>query len=112
LVKTLALIPQLRNHALKIIISSSGSTPKIRAEKLIKTHRKFNVVRYLKAYIHKLNNKYYHPSAIFLAKIANLLTIFYGPKLQTLHSAIFLAKIANFQMTHNYPSPSYTQETY
>jgi len=71
-----------------------------------------------------LNNKYYHPSAIFQAKIANL-TIFYGPKLQTLHSAIFcepklqtlhnaifLAKIANLPMTHNYPSPSYTQETY
>jgi len=102
----------LENHALKIIISSSKSTPKIRAEKSIKTHRKFNVVRHLKAYIYKLNNKYYLPSAIFLAKIANLLTIFYGPKLQILHSAIFLAKIANFQMTHNYPSPSYTQETY
>jgi len=37
---------------------------------------------------------------------------FYEPKLQTLHSAIFLAKIVNFPMTHNYPSPSYTQETY
>ena len=33
---------------------------------------------------------YYHPSAIFMAKIANLHTIFYGPKLQTLHSTIFV----------------------
>jgi len=37
---------------------------------------------------------------------------FCGPKLQTLHGAIFLAKIANLPMTHNYPSPLYTQETY
>ena len=63
-------------YVLKIIISSSRSTP---------TNKSFQGL-----HPQLLNKKYYHPNAIFREKIANLLTIFYGPKLQILHSAIFL----------------------
>jgi len=99
----------LENHTLKIIISSSEA------------HRKFNVVRHLKAYIHnhstrsilspkcnfsgkncKPSYNFYGPklqtlhSAIFCGPKLQTRAIFCGPKLQTLLSAIFLAKIENF----------------
>ena len=60
------------------------------------------MIRHLKTYIHKHSTK----------SIITQSVIFCGPKLQTFHCAIFLAKTTNLLMTHNYPSPSYTQETY
>ena len=60
----------LGNHALKIIISSNTKTHlQIRAEKSIKTLRKFNVVQHLKAYIHKHSTRILSPKCNFSSKI-------------------------------------------
>ena len=68
-------------HVLKIIISSNRSTP---------TNKSFQGL-----HPQPLNKKYYHPNAIFREKIANLLTIFYGPKLQPFIVQFLWTKIEN-----------------